>query len=81
MDNLPRFKTPLDHQREVVAIAQQQLALACAQSLCEPDNQKWSAVISRLSDWVHRLQSDERHFSARRSARLPEANEHQFLPN
>lgn len=65
MDNLPRVKTPHEHHREFVAVAQQQLALACAQSLCDPDEHKWPGVITRLSDWVQRLQSDERKFSAR----------------
>jgi hypothetical protein len=44
------------HQREVIIIAQQQLALACARSLCEPENEKWAGVITRLSGWLARLQ-------------------------
>jgi len=68
MDNLPRVKSPHEHHREFVAVAQQQLALACAQSLCDPDASKWTGVITRLSDWVQRLQSDEQKYAARRAA-------------
>ncbi|MBV9758257.1 MAG: hypothetical protein JO047_14495 [Alphaproteobacteria bacterium] len=55
---IPRAKTPAEHQQDMLAIAQQQFALACARSLCEPDNQKWSEVIVRLGNWLNRLEHD-----------------------
>lgn len=44
-----------DHRRQVAGIAQQQLALACARSLVEPEDDAWPEVISKLSLWVDRL--------------------------
>lgn len=58
-DYLPKAKTPVEHQRDMLAIAQQQLALACARSLTEPDHDKWSTVILRLIDWLRRLEGSE----------------------
>jgi hypothetical protein len=55
----PRPKTPAEHHQDVLAIAQQQFARACAQSLCEPDNQKWRQVISRLGNWLNQLEHDK----------------------
>ena len=59
MDDARRVKTPFDHHRDVLAIARLQLARARARSLGEPDNGKWPNVISRLTDWLHRLQLEE----------------------
>jgi hypothetical protein len=57
---IPRSKTPAEHHQDVLAIAQQQFALACARCLSEPDNQKWPEVISRLGSWLNRLERDDR---------------------
>ena len=54
----PRSKTPAEHHQDMLAIAQQQFALACARSLCEPENQKWPQVISRLGYWLNRLERE-----------------------
>lgn len=71
-DGAPRVKTPVEHQRDVLAIAQQQLALACARSMTEPENGKWSEVIARLVDWLHRLERDEANSAIRsETASLP----------
>lgn len=69
-DNLPRAKTPLDHHRDMLAIAQQHLALACARSLCEPDNEKWPNVILRLVDWLRRLEDGDARPSEHSDGRL-----------
>lgn len=58
METLSRFKTPREHHRDMLAIARQQVALACARSLCDPNDQRWPEVITRLTDWMRRLQRD-----------------------
>lgn len=63
MNDIPAAKSPIEHHREVLAIAQHQLALACARSLCEPYDEKWPDVIGRLRNWVQRLENEEERFS------------------
>lgn len=58
-DYTPRVKTPAEHHRDMLAIAQQHFALACARSLSEPENLRWPQVISRLGYWVNRLEHDD----------------------
>ena len=70
MDHLPRIKTPGEHHRDMLAIARQQVALACARSLCEPDDQRWPDVISRLVDWMQRLQRENPRSLGRENTRL-----------
>ena len=65
MDGPRRVKTPFDHHRDVLAIARLQLARARDCSVDEPENEKWPDVISRLTDWLHRLQREEERFAAR----------------
>lgn len=56
---IPRVKTPAEHHQDVVQIAQQHFALACARSLSEPDNKRWPQVISRLGYWLNRLEREQ----------------------
>ena len=70
MDNQPRIKTPGEHHRDMLAIARQHVALACARSLCEPDDQKWPNVITRLVDWMQRLQREDPRLLGRETTRL-----------
>lgn len=70
MDYPPRIKTPGEHHRDMLAIARQHVALACARSLCEPDDQRWPDVITRLVDWMQRLQRDDPQLLERDEIRL-----------
>jgi hypothetical protein len=70
MDYLPRIKTPGEHHRDMLAIARQHVALACARSLCEPEDEKWPDVITRLVDWMQRLQRSHPELLERDDTRL-----------
>ena len=66
-----RIKTPVEHHRDMLAIARQQVALACARSLCEPQDQRWADVITRLVDWLQRLQLENRRLERAERPLLP----------
>lgn len=70
MDHQPRVKTPVEHHQDMLAIARQHVALACARSLCEPDDEKWPDVITRLVDWLQRLQQQDTQLLQREERRF-----------
>lgn len=49
------MKTPVDHRRDMVAVADQLVARACAASLLEPTNEAWPSRLERLMTWRERL--------------------------